>query len=262
MIKTGLVTGAASGLGYEFSILLAQDSFDLVLVDIDEEKLIAVKQEIRAIYQVQVDIIICDLSKSGCVELIYEQIKDRNIDVLINNAGFGLYGFFSETEWELEESMIYMHIMVMTHLTKLILKGMIKMKSGKILNLSSVAAFQPGPLMAVYYATKAYILSFSEALANEVKGTGVTVTVLCPGQTKTNFQKITAKNSKEKLSSAGFLSLADPVKVALYGYNDMHSGYSKSVPGLINKFLILASRITPNRFSLPLIRKIQVQMRK
>lgn len=262
MIKTGLVTGAASGLGYEFSILLAQDSFDLVLVDIDEEKLITVKQQIRAIYQVHVDIIICDLSQPGCVELIYEQIKDRNIDVLINNAGFGLYGFFSETEWELEESMIYMHIMVMTHLTKLILKGMIKMKSGKILNLSSVAAFQPGPLMAVYYATKAYILSFSEALANEVKGTGVTVTVLCPGQTKTNFQKITAKNSKEKLSSAGFLSPADPVKVALYGYNDMHSGYSKSVPGLINKFLILASRITPNRFSLPLIRKIQVQMRK
>src|SRR5665648_1083485 len=119
MIKTGLVTGAASGLGYEFSILLAQDSFDLVLVDIDEEKLITVKQQIRAIYQVHVDIIICDLSQSGCVELIYEQIKDRNIDVLINNAGFGLYGFFSETAWELEESMIFMHIMMMTHLTHL-----------------------------------------------------------------------------------------------------------------------------------------------
>lgn len=261
-MKTGLVTGAASGLGLEFSNLLAQDSFDLVLIDVDEPKLMAIKQKIQDTYQVKVYPIICDLRQPGCIDLIYEQIKGKNIDVLINNAGFGLYGFFSETEWELEESMIYMHILTMTHLTKLILKDMIKMKSGKILNVSSVAAFQPGPLMAVYYATKAYILSFSEALANEVKGTGVTVTVLCPGQTKTNFQKITAKNSKEKLSRAGFLSPADPVKVALYGYNDMLSGYTKSVPGLINKFFVLISRITPNRFSVPLIRKIQVKIRK
>lgn len=261
-MKTGLVTGAASGLGLEFSNLLAQDSFDLVLVDVDEPKLMAAKQKIQDTYQVKVYPIICDLRQPGCIALIYEQIEDRNIDVLINNAGFGLYGFFSETAWELEESMIYMHILTMTHLTKLILKDMIKMKSGKILNVSSVAAFQPGPLMAVYYATKAYILSFSEALANEVKGTGVTVTVLCPGQTKTNFQKVTAKNSKEKLSRAGFLSPADPVKVALHGYNDMLSGYTKSVPGLINKFFVLVSRITPNRFSVPLIRKIQVKIRK
>lgn len=262
MIKTGLITGAASGLGFEFTVLLAKDSFDLVLVDIDEPKLMEVSQKIRDIYHVHVDIIICDLCKPGCIELISEQIKDRNIDVLINNAGFGLYGFFSETEWKLEESMINMHILTMTHLTKLILKDMIKMKSGKILNVSSVAAFQPGPLMAVYYATKAYILSFSEALANEVKGTGVTVTVLCPGQTKTNFQKRTAKNSREKLSKADFLSPADPAQVALYGYNDMLSGYSKSVPGLINKFFVFISRITPNRVSVPLIRKIQVQIRK
>lgn len=262
MVMTGLVTGAASGLGFEFSNLLAQDSFNLILVDIDEEKLIAAKQRIRARYQVRVDTIICDLRQPGCAELIHEQIKGRNIDVLINNAGFGLYGFFSETAWELEESMIYMHILTMTHLTKLLLKDMIKMKSGKILNVSSVAAFQPGPLMAVYYATKAYILSLSEALANEVKGTGVTVTVLCPGQTKTNFQKITAKNSKEKQSRASFLSPADPAKVALCGYHDMLSGYSRSVPGLINKFFVLVSRITPNRFSVPLIRKIQAQIRK
>ena len=261
-MKTGLVTGAASGLGFEFSNLLAQDSFDLVLVDIDEQKLMAAKQKIREIYQVHVDTIICDLHQPGSAELIYEQIKDKHIDVLINNAGFGLYGFFAETEWELEEAMIHLHILTLTHLTKLVLKDMIKMNSGKILNVSSVAAFQPGPLMAVYYATKAYILSFSEALADEVKGTGVTVTVLCPGQTKTNFKKITAKNSKEKLSKAGFLLPADPAKVALYGYNDMLSGASKSIPGLINKFFVLVSHLTPSRYSAPLIRKIQLQIRK
>ncbi|MGD9931109.1 MAG: SDR family NAD(P)-dependent oxidoreductase [Mangrovibacterium sp.] len=178
MAKTGLVTGAASGLGFEFSNLLAQDSFDLVLVDVDEQKLLATKQKIRDIYPVHVETIICDLCQPGCVVAIYEQLEGRNIDILINNAGFGLYGFFSKTEWELEESMIYLHILTLTHLTKLILKDMINVNNGKILNVSSVAAFQPGPLMAVYYATKAYILSFSEALSNEVKGTGVSVTVL------------------------------------------------------------------------------------
>src|SRR5665648_133429 len=262
MNKTALVTGAASGLGSEFSNLLANDSYDLILIDINENSLIETKQKIEKKYPVKVSILTYDLCKPKVADLIYQELKNKKIDVLINNAGFGLFGFFSETEWEIEESMILLHVLTLTHLTKLILKDMVLNGSGKILNVSSLAAFQPGPMMSVYYATKAYILSFSEALANEVKGTGVTVTVLCPGQTKTNFEKITAKNSKEKLSSAGFLSLADPVKVALYGYNDMHSGYSKSVPGLINKFLILASRITPNRFSLPLIRKIQVQMRK
>ena len=262
MTKTGLVTGAASGLGFEFSNLLALDSFNLVLVDVDEQKLMAAKQKIADTYQVQVDIIICDLRQPGCVETIYKQIEGRKIDILINNAGFGLYGFFSETEWELEEAMIYLHILTLTHLTKLILKDMIKVNSGKILNVSSVAAFQPGPLMAVYYATKAYILSFSEALSSEVRGTGVSVTVLCPGQTKTNFQKITAVNSKEKLTKAGFLMPADPSKVALCGYNDMLSGYSKSVPGLINKLLVLVSHVTPNKYSVRLIRKIQLQIRK
>lgn len=262
MRKTGIVTGAASGLGLEFSNLLAKDSYDLVLVDINAQKLMETKQRIEADYLVNVTVLICDLRQQKNVEHIYNQVKDKNVEVLINNAGFGLFGFFSETEWEMEESMIYLHIMTVTHLTKLILKDMIKRHSGKILNVSSVAAFQPGPLMAIYYATKAYILSFSEALANEVKGTGVTITVLCPGQTNTNFQKNTAKNSKGRSSKVDFLAPANPVSVAQYGYNDMLSGYSKSIPGIINKILVILSNLTPNIISGPLIRSIQIRIRK
>lgn len=262
MRKTGLVTGAASGLGYEFSNILAKDCYDLVLVDINEQKLMATKQEIEKKHNINIDTIICDLHDPESVELVYEQVKNKNVEILINNAGFGLFGLFAETEWEKEESMIYLHVLTMTHLTKLVLKDMLQKGSGKILNVSSVAAFQPGALMSVYYATKAYILSFSEALANEVKGTGVTVTVFCPGQTKTNFQKATASNSKKKQSKANFLTAINPAKVALYGYNDMIAGNSKSVPGIINKLFVFFSKLTPSTISVSLIRKMQVRIRK
>lgn len=262
MRKTGIVTGAASGLGYEFSILLAKDSYDLVLVDNNEQKLMESKQKIEETHQVNITTIVCDLRKSESIDDVYGQVKDKNVEVLINNAGFGLFGFFAETDWKIEESMIHLHVLAVTHLTKLVLKDMIGKGSGKILNISSVAAFQPGPLMAIYYATKAYILSFSEALANEVKGTGVTVTVLCPGQTKTNFQKRTATNSKKKQCKPNFLCAADPAKVALYGYNDMISGDSKSIPGLLNKFLVLLSGLTPSKYSILLVRRMQMRIRR
>ncbi len=262
MRKTGIVTGAASGLGYEFSNLLAKDSYDLVLVDNNEQNLIETKQKIEAIYPINVCTLVCDLRKSDDIEFVYEQVKEKNVEVLINNAGFGLYGFFAETDWKIEESMIQLHVLAVTHLTKLVLKDMIRKGRGKILNVSSVAAFQPGPLMAIYYATKAFILSFSEALANEVKGTGVTVTVLCPGQTKTKFQEKTALNSKKKQSKLNILSAANAAKVALYGYNDMISGDSKSVPGLVNKIIVLLSGLTPSRISVAIIRRVQERIRK
>ena len=261
MNKTGLVTGAASGLGFEFSNLLAKDSYDLILIDINENELIKVKQKIEEIHHVRVSILICDLCKPKIAEYVYEQFKDREIDVLINNAGFGLFGFFSETNWEIEESMICLHVLTMTHLTKLILKDMIRKGSGNILNVSSLAAFQPGPLMSVYYATKAYILSFSGALANEVKGTGVTVTVFCPGQTKTNFENIAALNSNTKVSKIRAFT-ADPVKVALYGYKAMKAGRETAIPGTVNKLVVLLSRIIPRIIIVQLIRKIQMKIRR
>lgn len=261
MNRTAIVTGAASGLGFEFSNLLAKDSCDLILIDINESKLKEAKQKIEEIHPIRVSILICDLCKPKIAEYIYEQVKDKKIDVLINNAGYGLYGFFSETNWEIEESMINLHVLTLTHLTKLIIKDMVRNGSGKILNVSSMAAFQPGPLMSVYYATKAYILSFSEALANEVKGTGVTVTVLCPGQTKTNFENIAAKNSNSKVGSINRFT-SDPVKVALYGYHAMQAGRSAAVPGIVNKFIVLLVRIIPRLITVRLIRKIQIKIRR
>lgn len=262
MNKTGLVTGAASGLGYEFSKLLAKDSYDLILIDIDEFKLNDSRQKIEEHHSVKVNTITCDLRTHDIAASIYEKVKNENIDVLINNAGIGLFGFFSETDWEIEESMIQMHVFTMTHLTKLILKEMIGRGRGKILNVSSLAAIQPGgPLMAVYFATKAYILSFSEALANEVKGTGVTVTVLCPGQTKTNFENTAAINSHTKVSKIKAFT-ADPVKVALYGYNAMKAGKTTAIPGIVNKLIVLLLWILPRRITVHLIRKIQIRIRR
>ncbi len=261
MNKTALITGAASGLGYEFSILLAQDNFDLILIDFDEERLLETSAVIEKKYAVQIQKLVYDLSKPGVADKIYAEICGQNIDVLINNAGFGLFGLFNETDWEIEESMIHLHILTLTRLTKLIIKDMIQNGKGKILNISSLAAFQPGPLMSIYFATKAYILSFSEALANETKGTGVTVTVLCPGQTKTNFENASAANSNAKVSKVKLFT-ADAVAVARYGYNAMNVGKITAIPGVINKFTVFISRHLPRRITALMVRKIQAGIRK
>ncbi len=178
--------------------------------------------------------------------------------MLINNAGFGLFGTFVETDWQREAAMLNLHIMTTTHLTKLILKGMVERGAGKILNMSSLAAFQPGPLMAIYYASKAYILSFSEAIANELKGTGVTVTVLCPGQTKTSFQEVVSeKTSENKIN----FNMGCPKEVAAYGYKAMNKGKVVVVPGSINKFLSKLPRIMPRNAAANIVRKIQQKNR-
>jgi uncharacterized protein len=258
--KNAIVTGAASGLGYEFSKLLAEDSYHLILIDIDGSRLQKAKMELEQKYKVEVDLLVCDLSEARCVMEIYSKVNHLNIDVLINNAGFGLYGLFNLTEWQKEEKMIHLHILTLTHLTKLILIDMIARGSGRIMNVSSMAAFQPGPFMSVYYASKAYILSFTEALSNEVKGTGVTATVLCPGQTKTNFQKTVASYSDTKLPTNQ--NLTDSTWVANYGYKAMKSGKSVAIPGMLNKFLVQLHRIMPRGISLSLIRSVQEKMRK
>lgn len=261
MNKTALVTGAASGLGYEFSTLLASDGYDLILIDLDKPRLTETKQKIEENRPVKIRTLTFDLSKPRIADQLYEEIQNKNVDVLINNAGFGLYGLFNETAWEIEESMIHLHVLTLTRLTKLILKDMIRNGSGKILNVSSLAAFQPGPLMAVYFATKAYILSLSEALADEVKGTGITVTVLCPGQTKTNFENVSAVNSNSKVSQIKLFT-ADAVKVARYGYNSMKAGKTTAIPGTLNKITVFISRHIPRKITALLVRRIQARIRK
>jgi len=258
-IKTALVTGGASGLGYEFALLLAQDSHNLILIDIDSDKLSETKKELETKYSIQVTTLTKDLSIQNISEEIFNEIGDTPIDVLINNAGFGLFGTFAETDWAREAAMLNLHIMTTTHLTKLVLKGMVERKSGKILNMSSLAGFQPGPLMTIYYASKAYILSFSEAIANELKGTGVTVTVLCPGQTKTSFQEVVSeKTSENKIS----FNMGCPKEVAAYGYQQMNKGKVVVVPGAINKVLSQLPRVFPRNMAANIVRKIQEKNRE
>lgn len=259
MTKTALITGAASGLGYELSLLLANDAYNLILVDIDAEKLGVVKTEINNVYNCQVDILVKDLSKPNVAIDIIESINNVAIDVLVNNAGFGLFGSFNNTSWERELDMLHVHVITSTHLTKLVIDSMVTRGSGKILNISSLAAFQPGPLMSIYYASKSYLLSFSEAIANELKGTGVTVTVLCPGPTKTSFQQVVSENSSDNKIS---FNMACPSAVARYGYNAMQNGKTVAIPGFINKFLSTVHRFVSRDMVTQIVRNLQEKNRK
>lgn len=259
MSKTALITGGASGLGYELALLLAKDGYNLVLIDIDAEKLQEVKQGIETDFTVNVQIYDKDLSVVNISEEIMLELKGLPIDVLVNNAGFGLFGSFWETDWEREKQMLHLHVITTTHLTKLVLKDMIQRGSGKILNLSSLAAFQPGPLMSLYYATKGYILSFSEAIANELKGTGVTVTALCPGPTKTSFQKVVSNASSENKIT---FNMANAKEVAAYGYKAMNKGKVYAIPGKFNKLLATLPRFIPRNTAATIVKRIQEKNRE
>ena len=254
MPQTAIVTGAASGLGYELTLLLAKDKYDLVLIDVDSEKLVEVKSYIEKEYSSSVKVITTDLSNTDSAELVYKQVKNKPVDVLINNAGFGVFGSFTDTSWERESNMLNLHIITVTHLTKLMLKDMVARDSGKILNVSSLAAFMPGPMMALYYASKSYLLSFSEAIANELKETGVSVTALCPGQTKTGFQEVVSSASSDNKIS---FNIACPKEVALYGYKAMQKGKVVAVPGFFNKFLSNLPRFLTRKRVRCIVRSIQ-----
>lgn len=259
MSKTALVTGGASGLGLELALLLAKDAHNLVLIDIEAEKLKEAKQQIESDYSVGVQILTKDLSQVNISEEIMAELNGLEIDVLVNNAGFGLFGTFLETDWKREEQMLNLHVMTTTQLTKLVLKGMIARDSGKILNLSSLAAFQPGPLMSLYYATKGYILSFSEAIACELKDTGVTVTALCPGPTKTSFQQVVSSSSSNNKITFNMASSKD---VAAYGYKAMNKGKVYAIPGRFNKLLATLPRIMPRNTAATIVKKIQEKNRE
>src|SRR6478672_1120040 len=197
---TALITGGSGGIGLETAKVLARKDYDLVLVARNRDALEAAAGQIEGKHTVSVHVFAADLGRREAPEAIFDFLRNENIpiEVLVNNAGFGLGGEFAETELTRELEMIQVNIAALTHLSKLFLPAMIKRRSGRILNVASTAAFQPGPLMAVYYATKAYVLSFSEALAEELRNSGVTVTALCPGPTQTAFAD-SAQMSNSKL---------------------------------------------------------------
>ena len=244
MAKTVLITGASGGFGLEFAKIFAKNNFDLVLVARSGIKLNELASELTKQYRNKIFVYEKDLSNVNSVDEIYNDLKNKNIniDFLVNNAGFGDYGFFISTNWEKEWKMIELNIVSLTYFTKLFAKDMVERKYGRIMNLASTAAFQPGPLMAVYYATKAYVLSFSEAISNELKGTGVTITVLCPGPSESGF-KDTAAASKSIMFNMRKLPTAK--EVAEYGYKVMMKGKVVAVHGIINKLLTIIVRMMP-----------------
>ncbi|WP_179317488.1 SDR family NAD(P)-dependent oxidoreductase [Winogradskyella undariae] len=257
--KTALVTGAASGLGFELALLLAKDDYNLILIDIDSKRLDQARDIILETYTVEITLLLKDLSSTNVARDIYDNIKSTPIDVIINNAGFGMFGVFCESDWERDSQMLHLHVLTSTHLLKLILPNMVKRGSGKVLNLSSLAAFQPGPLMALYYASKGYILSFSEAISNELKGTGVTVTALCPGPTKTAFQSTVSDDATEGKIA---FNMASAKEVAAYGYDAMNKGKVVAIPGTLNKFLSVLPRFLTRNRTTKIVRKIQDKNRE
>jgi short-subunit dehydrogenase len=251
-----LVTGASSGIGLEFARLLANDGHDLVLVARSAAKLEAEAASLRAAHGIEVLVVAADLAQPGASASIARAVEGAGlaIDVLVNNAGHGLFGPFVETELGHELSMIQLNVVALTELTKLFLPAMVARGRGRILNVASSAAFQPGPLMAVYYATKAYVLSFTEAVATEVEGSGVTVTALCPGPTESGFQSA-AKMEGSKLVTGR--KLPDAASVAERGYRALATGERVVIPGLQNWILAQSVRFLPRRTVTTLVRKAQ-----
>jgi short-subunit dehydrogenase len=253
--STALVTGASSGIGLALSRILARNGFDVVLVARTASKLQDAAKELQK-SGVSADVIASDLSRPNAAADIVAELKRRNIEIeiLVNNAGYGLAGPFVDNDLQRELDMIQVNIVALTQLTKLLLRPMVAQKRGRILNVASTAAFQPGPLMAVYYATKAYVLSFSEAIADELRDSGVTVTTLCPGPTQTGFAEIANMTQSRLFTLMRPMSSED---VARAGYRGMMSGKRIVIPGATNKMLVQSLRVSPRRTVTALVRKFQ-----
>lgn len=249
-----LVTGASAGLGAEIARLFAKDGHDLVLVARRRDRLEALAEELTAAHDVNAHVIVCDLSESSAPAQLHATIEDEGLAVeyLVNNAGFGSNGAFAELDADRELQMIDLNVRSLVHLTRLFVPSMIERGSGRILNLGSTAGFQGGPFMATYYASKAFVNHFSEALHTELKGSGVTVTVSCPGATATEFGDISG-NGKSKLFAKG---VADAEGVASHAYVAMLKGARMAVPGIKNKLLVQSLRLAPRAAILSIAAKL------
>ncbi|NQU84689.1 MAG: SDR family oxidoreductase [Mariniphaga sp.] len=258
MDKYCLITGAASGLGLAFAHKFFLENYNLVLVDKNLKNLNSLKNDLIERKGPSVHTIHQDLSIDGSAKKIHEEVKKLNIkiEILINNAGFGIFGLFSEVSSEKESDLIRLSVLTTTQLTRLFLPDMIKAGKGRIMLVSSLAAFQPAPIMSVYAASKVYLLYLGEALANETKNTGVTITVLCPGMINTNFQKITG-NKNPKIGWNIFTA----EEVADYGYRALLKGKTVAIPGFASKIMAQLHRIFPRKTATSLVRKIHEKNR-
>lgn len=251
---TALITGASAGIGYDLARLCAAQGHDLVLVARRRKALDALKTELEAAHSVTVTAVPLDLSADEAPQQLFDatQSHSLHIDVLVNNAGFGHFGPFASMDPDRAAAMIDLNVKALTRLTHLYLPSMLAKGRGRILNVASTAAFQPGPLMAVYYATKAYVLHFSEALADEVADQGVTVTALCPGPTRSEFQAAAGMEYSGLVKG----KLPTAAEVAAYGYAAMLQGKRVAVHGRRNRLLAFFVRLAPRRLVTAIVRRL------
>ncbi len=243
---TALITGASGGIGYELAKLFAKDHHNLVLVARNGPRLKQVGDELQRQFGITLKTIALDLAAPTVPQSLFEELRREgvNVDILVNNAGYGKFGEFAEVTIEESAGQIQLNIAALTYLTRLFLGPMLERGSGKIMNVASTAGFQPGPLMAVYYASKAYVISFSEALANELAGKGITVTCLCPGATETGFAG-RAGNDQSRLFKK--LRPMEAKAVARAGYQGLLKGKTLVIPGLRNWLVAESVRFSPRK---------------
>jgi uncharacterized protein len=244
-MSTVLITGASGGIGYELAKLFARDHHNVVLVARSGDKLAEVATELRAL-GVTVHTYALDLAAAAASKTLFEQVQGSGliIDILVNNAGFGALGEFAKMPEQEIVGQIQLNVTALTELTRLFLPAMLKRRSGRVMNVASTAGFQPGPLMAVYYATKAYVISLSEAIANEVRNSGVTVTCFCPGATHTGFAKRAGNEKTRVFKKFGAMSAE---KVALDGYRAVMEGRTLAISGAQNWLVAQSTRFAPRK---------------
>ncbi|MBC2579423.1 SDR family oxidoreductase [Clostridium sp. DJ247] len=243
MNKTALITGASSGIGLELAKLFAKDSYNLVLVAREKSKLEEISTDLCKKYSVNITTISIDLTLPTAPEEIFDELRKKSIhiDILVNNAGTQIYGKFQQTNLQKELQLIQVNLVTLTHLTKLAVVEMLKHGGGKILNIGSTGSFAPAPLNAIYCATKAYVLSFSEGISKDLEGAGITVTTLCPGATKTEFSKKAQIENTRMFNTI----VMNPSTVAKIGYKALFKGKRVVVAGLYNKLMVILIRFTP-----------------
>ena len=257
MIKdTVLITGASSGIGRSFAKIFAKNGYNLFLIALEQELLESLAEELKRTYQIDVLILSIDLSSNGAAQKIVDFMNEHNweAEIIINNAGFGCKGDFYRMPIHKIHEMIAVNMTALVELTRLLLPEMIRRNYGKILNTASTAAFQPGPGMAVYFATKAFIASFSQALSSELSHTNITVTTLCPGPTKTNFAKLAGLYNNP--IHQGIVPILEADDVAECGYKMMMRGKRLVIVGLMNKICSFISFLMPSSLVMNSIKKL------
>ena len=254
--RHALVTGASSGLGADFARELARRGAGLTLVARREDRLRALAEELAAPSGPEVRVVALDLNQADAPDrlLADTQARGRPVDVLVNNAGFGLYGPFSELDWERERAMLELDVIVPVHLTKLFLPGMLERRRGWVLNIASIGAYQPSPLYASYSAAKSFILNFTEALSYELRGSGVRATALSPGIVATEFLQV----SGQQATRYQRMTMMDSPTVARLGIEAMLKGRPSLVPGRLNAASVWANRLVPRRVSTALAHRMMV----